>query len=314
VISPVSLRILFAAALTAGLSAASAQEEPETEQLSEEEKEAAKRHFVAGSEQFEAGNYREAIDHFEAGYEISRSPEFLYNLGRCHEELGENRRAVENYETYLKLRPDAEDEDEVRGRIARLQEDQPEPDEPPEADQAAEDEPEWPPGLRIGAASGASFLLPVGAWKGASVPLDLLLHYPLNDWLFLSGVFSFGSYLDRTVWPVGAAEPKSQVGLFVGVAAELELSRRLSGLGRLGVTPTGVFRKNYKTATWLAFQVGAGLAVWVWGGWGLFVEALGTVGPVFIPDARAGDPWIEDGSPSLAVDVGGRVGFYYAFE
>jgi tetratricopeptide (TPR) repeat protein len=318
--------VLIACGLTAllGASSPAAAEENEADgdegaaELTDEEREQAMRHFEAGSVRFEDQRYREAIDHFEAAYEISGSPDFLYNIGRCHEELGEERRAVESYELYLRLRPDAEDADEVRAAIERLggpSDEQGEEDEAveEEADPQEEEQPEWPPGLRIGAGTGASHVL-FGEWGGTMVPLDLFLHYPLLDWLFVTGVLSFGSYIERSDTSVAAGKPKSQIGLFAGVSAMFELSRRVDLITRLGVVPTGVFRRNYKTATWLAFHAGAGVAVWIYGGWGAFIEALGGFGPVFVPDARIGDPWFDDGDPSPSADVGGRIGFYYAFD
>jgi hypothetical protein len=146
------------------------------------------------------------------------------------------------------------------------------------------------------------------------VPLDLFLQYPLLDWLYITGVLFYGTYLEQSDSTVASAKPKSQLGLFAGVAAFFELSRRVALFGRLGVVPTGVFRKNYKTATWLAFQLGAGVSIRIYRGWGVYAEALGTFGPVFIRDPRIGDPWTEDGKTSLAADAGGRIGFFYAFE
>jgi tetratricopeptide (TPR) repeat protein len=301
--------------------ARAAEDDPGKGELTDEEREQAKKHFVSGSERFEDGRYREAIDHFEAAYEIAGSPAFLYNIGRCHEMLGENEEAVENYELYLRLDPDAEDADEVQSRIDELgvpsevEEVEPEEEEEEEEQQEPEEEeqPEWPPGLRIGAASGASYVL-FGEWRGTMVPLDLFLHYSLLDWLYVTGVLSFGTYLESSDMAVAAGKAKSQLGLFVGASIRFPLSRRVDLLGRLGAVPTGVFRRNHKTATWLAFQAGAGVAVWIYDGWGVFLEALGGFGPVFVADALPSDPWVDDGQPSPSADVGGRLGFYYAFE
>jgi len=311
----------LAGVATSGAAATAGETEAGGErQLTDEEREQAKHHFVSGSKRFEDGRFREAIDHFEAAYEIAGSPEFLYNIGRCHEELGETREAVESYELFLRLSPDAEDADEVRERIDRLGGGTASDEVEAEGDAGEEDagveeeqQSEWPPGLRIGVGSGASHVL-FGEWKGTMVPLDLFLHYPLLDWLYVTGVLSFGSYIERSDSTVASGKPKSQLGLFVGLSAMFELSRRVELTGRLGAVPTGVFRKNHETATWLAFHAGAGVAVWIYGGWGAYVEALGGFGPVFVPDARPSDPWFNDGEPSPSADVGGRIGFYYAFE
>lgn len=297
------------------------QDEPTADELTDEQREEAKRHFLTGSERFDDQRYREAIDHFEAAYEIAGSPEFLYNIGRCHEELGEGEEAVAHFEQYLRLSPEAEDADEVRARIERLRggasaeevTTEEAAEEATTEETADQEPPEWPPGLRLGVASGASFVL-YGEWAGTMVPFDLYLQYPLLSWLFVTVVLSYGSYLEHSDTSVAAGKAKSQLGLFAGLSGVFELTRRVDLQARLGVTPTGVFRKNYETATWLAFQAGAGIAVWIYGGWGVAVEALGSFGPVFIADARPGDPWTSGGGPSPTADVGGRIGFYYAFD
>lgn len=288
-------------------------EEATDAELTADQKEEAKRHFVAGSKRFDEGRYREAIDHFEVGYGIAGSPEFLYNIGRCHEELGESDEAIEYYERYLRLEPNAADAKEARDRIDRLESVDTEtatvePDGTGEREQA-----EWLSGMRLGAASGASFIL-AGEWEGTRVPLDLIVHYPMSDWLFLTAIVEFGSYLEQSVTKVAAGKAKSQLGLFAGVSALLDLGQRLDLLGRIGVLPTGVFRRNHQTAFWLDFEAGVGIAIWIFHGWSVTVEAVGGLGPVFIADARVGDPWSQGDGTAPTADVGGRIGFFYAFE
>jgi tetratricopeptide repeat protein len=78
--------------------------------------------FREGMSLYQAGNYRGALDRFEQGYAIEHEPAFLYNIGRCHEQLGEIHPAIDAYEQYLTVNPDGRDAQDVQGRITHLQE------------------------------------------------------------------------------------------------------------------------------------------------------------------------------------------------
>jgi tetratricopeptide (TPR) repeat protein len=81
----------------------------------------ARAHFFTGRAHYEAGRYGEALKEFEAAYQRSPRPGFLFNIGVCEEKLGHTARAVEAYRLYLANHPAAEDVVEVRARIARLE-------------------------------------------------------------------------------------------------------------------------------------------------------------------------------------------------
>jgi hypothetical protein len=79
----------------------------------------AARHFEEGARLYAAGEYREAIDEFEAAHAIVPAPANLFNLARCYEKLGEFRVALDNYQRYLED-PAAPDRVLVQRRLADL--------------------------------------------------------------------------------------------------------------------------------------------------------------------------------------------------
>jgi PEGA domain-containing protein len=79
----------------------------------------AARLFERGSELYNAGAYREAIDSFEAANAMLPAPANLYNLARCYEKLGEFRVALTQYERYL-ADPAAPERALVERRVAEL--------------------------------------------------------------------------------------------------------------------------------------------------------------------------------------------------
>ncbi len=78
--------------------------------------EAAERHFAAGQDAFTKKRFHTAAAEFTAAYDFTKDPILLYNVGESWQKAGEGRRAVEAYEAYLKLQPNAADRTEVSGR------------------------------------------------------------------------------------------------------------------------------------------------------------------------------------------------------
>lgn len=279
----------------------------EAAELTDEEKAEARRHFESGGARYKDGEFREAIDHFERAYEITHAPELLYNVGKCYEELEEGERAVENYEMYLRMKPDAEDSHEVRERIDRLSGDR---DSGVEDEAGKEKGRGIPRGVRFQLDLGLSVPLG-GEWERKALPLDLQFHFPLADWLYIGAGIVFGAF----VGDEGALNgyPEGEFGFNAALIGAWNLSDRLTLIARLGLVPTWIFRSHQqKNAIWLDIQGGVGLAIRLVGPWALTADVIGGFGPVFVPSARSGDLWPNDGvSPSA--DIGGRVGFLYTF-
>jgi tetratricopeptide (TPR) repeat protein len=77
----------------------------------------AKNHFEAGRALYYLGNYAEAIREFSAGYELTRKPEFLINLGQAYRKLEDLPRAAEMYQRFLDTAPPTAPEREQARRV-----------------------------------------------------------------------------------------------------------------------------------------------------------------------------------------------------
>ncbi len=284
----------------------------DAEELTAEQKEEARHHFISGGKRYQEGEYQAAIDHFELAYDITHAPELLYNIGRCYEELGNKPRAVSHYEMYLRLSPDIEDADLVRDRIDSMKAD----DEPAlKDDDGADEEPEdedpvvrgVPPGLCLAADVGFEAPL-TGDWERKFIPLDVAMHFPLADWLYVIGGLGFGGFVGEE--PSDQGYPTGLFSISVGLLGSWPMAERFSFLARIAAVPVFLFRDRHETAIWLQLQAGIGLGIHIAGSWSIAVRAVGGVGPVFVPKKKDVDPW---DIPGLSATVGGRIGFIYVF-
>ena len=81
---------------------------------------AAKLHFEKGQALSAALKYREALAEFAAGYELSRRPLFLFNMGECARLAGDLARAKESFERYLAEDPNGKLAEQARSRVEEL--------------------------------------------------------------------------------------------------------------------------------------------------------------------------------------------------
>jgi tetratricopeptide (TPR) repeat protein len=86
------------------------------------QKKEAKQYFIEGSRAFANKDYSAAVESFRRSYDIVRSPEIVYNIGRCYEALGQIDDALYHYEMFLRFYPTAADAEDARLRIAMLEE------------------------------------------------------------------------------------------------------------------------------------------------------------------------------------------------
>src|SRR5271169_2426488 len=84
------------------------------------DRQAAKRLFAKASQEYAEQNFEAALGDFTSAYRLARVPEILYNLGQCHYELHQWRRAAYYYRRFLEARPHASVADQVRTRLADL--------------------------------------------------------------------------------------------------------------------------------------------------------------------------------------------------
>lgn len=98
--------------------------------LSESQREArAREHFRQGQQLVEEGECEQAVDRFEAGYELTERPLFLFNIAECARKDGDPDRARRHYERYLEEDPEGSMGETARARL----------DELPESDSSAQD-------------------------------------------------------------------------------------------------------------------------------------------------------------------------------
>ncbi len=85
-----------------------------------QEKKAAS-HYTSGAERFERGDYLGAIVEFKAANSILPAPELDYNVAASYEKLGDTKRALEYYKSYLQKVPEAGNRQEVKDKMVLLE-------------------------------------------------------------------------------------------------------------------------------------------------------------------------------------------------
>jgi tetratricopeptide (TPR) repeat protein len=58
--------------------------------------------FFLGKTYYDQGAYKKAVKLFEESLRLSKKPDLLYNIAKCHESLGNLEKAIKSYESYLK--------------------------------------------------------------------------------------------------------------------------------------------------------------------------------------------------------------------
>jgi tetratricopeptide (TPR) repeat protein len=89
-------------------------------QLADPDTEAARRHYLRGDEEYQAGHYETALREFEQGRAIKPLPAFDFDIARCLDRLERWREAADAYERYLAIAPDVQDAAELRERARAL--------------------------------------------------------------------------------------------------------------------------------------------------------------------------------------------------
>jgi tetratricopeptide (TPR) repeat protein len=76
---------------------------------------------AAGRVAFEAGKYRDALDHYQRAYELTGAPILLYNIGQAADRLRLDATTLRAFQLYLQRYPDAPNRSEVLHRMAVLE-------------------------------------------------------------------------------------------------------------------------------------------------------------------------------------------------
>ena len=95
---------------------ASSPEDPQ------ERRKLAKEWFGTAETAENGGNDAEATRSYACSYKMVAHPFTAYNLGRVSERSGDNELALKMFKAYLTLKPDAQDKEDVKGKIKSLEE------------------------------------------------------------------------------------------------------------------------------------------------------------------------------------------------
>lgn len=82
---------------------------------------AAKRHFDRGQKLFTLGKFDEALEEYQKAFDASPIPDFLYNIGQCHRNLGDYEQAIFSFKRFLQLDPEAPNREKVEIIIDELE-------------------------------------------------------------------------------------------------------------------------------------------------------------------------------------------------
>lgn len=82
----------------------------------------AKKAFTAGSRAYENGDFDTALASFERAYELTGSPDLLYNIATVSDRMRLDEEALRAYQGYLEARPKSADREHVESRIEVLRE------------------------------------------------------------------------------------------------------------------------------------------------------------------------------------------------
>ncbi|MGB8330775.1 MAG: tetratricopeptide repeat protein, partial [Polyangiales bacterium] len=82
----------------------------------------AKAAFDVGSRAYADGEFESALASFRRAYELTGSPDLLYNIATVSDRMRRDQEALEAYEGYLAARPKSTDREHVEGRIEVLRE------------------------------------------------------------------------------------------------------------------------------------------------------------------------------------------------
>lgn len=81
----------------------------------------AKQMFQQGAVFFDLGQYDQAIEAWQRGYQDKQDPGFLYNIAQAYRLAGDPRKAILFYKSFLRNSPKAPNRGEIEERIAALQ-------------------------------------------------------------------------------------------------------------------------------------------------------------------------------------------------
>lgn len=117
--------VLSGVILTALLIPTVARSQPSDDEM---QSQLARFYFDKAEAAFRAEKFADAIASYSKSFGVSKAPVLMFNVGLCHEKLGNKREAIAAFRRYLELEPEGRRAEEARLRIRALEADlKPEP-------------------------------------------------------------------------------------------------------------------------------------------------------------------------------------------
>lgn len=302
--------------------------------ISEEKKQEALAHFQKGQARFSQGEFLLAVEHFKLSYEITGSPEILYNIAMCYEEENDKEQAIAHYQMYLQVSA-GDDTEEVKKKIDALggsvRDDTQDGDDEEDADgeddgfkdtSGSQQKYRRLDRVALEVALGPAFVIKTpdtgvtarGTSESAKrnyFSMDFLLHFYLNDWFAITGVFLVGPYMEGNTQFI-SRDPTSHVGAGIGVAMKKDLGKRASLLTNILAIPCAIKRQSMtKRAAWFAFDIRVGMNIRLSHKLEVNLVAVAEGGPAII--VKRDGPSDNDWQNGLLFSVGPRLGITYTF-
>jgi len=112
--------LLLAAAITLATVGGPSSAEAQRSTLDEARIAQAKKAFAAGSRAYQQGDFDTALRRFRQAYDLTESPDLLYNIATVSDRMRRDEDALRAYEGYLEARPASADRPHVESRIEVL--------------------------------------------------------------------------------------------------------------------------------------------------------------------------------------------------
>jgi len=114
------MRFLFIVVLSVSCLASTSRADAQSTGSRDSKIEAAKKAFGAGTRAYAEGDFETALARFQRAYELTGSPDLLYNIATVSDRMRLDEEALQAYEGYLEARPNSADREHVTGRIEVL--------------------------------------------------------------------------------------------------------------------------------------------------------------------------------------------------
>ncbi len=113
--------VLLAAMLAAGSLGILTGPQPAAARSTGAKRAMARKHFERGETFYRQGEFRKALAEYKKALNFKRYPAFLFNIGQCHRQLDEPKKALFFYKLYLSEQPTAPNKAEVVRRIQQME-------------------------------------------------------------------------------------------------------------------------------------------------------------------------------------------------